>query len=187
MSSYETSLEDSNIPDDMTVEQFLTKRCDEMIKSLDYHGEQLISKLTQEFAEGSTALKDLLAESSGTSTRLCVILKVIAGAHLGQKFRLEPSTNNGEDLFKIGRSTGRHFREKGVSLYKDKEISTTHAKIETRNGEVFLTDCRSTNGTLLNRDKIETYIPVRLSEGDVIEVGSSELQVCIMNADEADN
>lgn len=29
----------------------------------------------------------------------------------------------------MGRSTGRLFKEKGVSLYKDKEISTTHAKV----------------------------------------------------------
>jgi hypothetical protein len=36
---------------------------------------------------------------------------------------------NGEDVFKMGRSTGRLFKEKGVSLYKDREISTTHAKV----------------------------------------------------------
>lgn len=37
---------------------------------------------------------------------------------------------DGEDIFKMGRSTGKLFKEKGVSLYKDKEISTTHAKVD---------------------------------------------------------
>lgn len=59
-------------------------------------------------------------------------------------------TQSGEDIFRMGRSTGKAFKEKGVSLYKDKEISTTHAKIELRNGQAFLIDADSTNGTLLN-------------------------------------
>ena len=45
------------------------------------------------------------------------------------------------------------------------EISTTHAKIETRNGQVFLIDVRSTNGTQLNGEDIEPQAPVKLSDG----------------------
>ena len=38
----------------------------------------------------------------------------------------------------MGHSTGRLFREKGVSLYKDKEISTTHAKVMYTYYHIFL-------------------------------------------------
>lgn len=61
--------------------------------------------------------------------RISVVLKCIGGPHLSQKFRLEMADDLVEDVFKMGRSTGRHFKEHGVSLYKDKEISTTHARV----------------------------------------------------------
>ena len=54
---------------------------------------------------------------------------MVSGPHLGQRFRLEPTAESKDDVFKIGRSTGKLFKEKGVSLYKDKETSTTHAKV----------------------------------------------------------
>jgi pSer/pThr/pTyr-binding forkhead associated (FHA) protein len=72
-------------------------------------------------------------------------------------------------------------------LYKDKEISTTHAKIEIRNGQVFLTDLRSTNGTLLNNVIVEPQVPQRLKEDDKITLGTCELQVHISNFDDVEN
>jgi hypothetical protein len=99
-------------------------------QDLRQHGNVLIDKLRQEYEDGAKEIKQLILESSSTK-KMCVTLKCIAGAHLGQKFRLEPANENGEDVFKMGRSTGRLFREKGVSLYKDKEISTTHARVCT--------------------------------------------------------
>lgn len=96
---------------------------------------------------------------------------------------LSPSQPNGEDFFKMGRSTGRLFREKGVSLYKDKEISTTHAKIDMRNGQVFLVDMASTNGTQLNGgEDLDAHSPVLLKNGDIITMGSTELLVTISDS-----
>ena len=117
-------------------------------------------RLKTEFTESAASIRSLMAKSSHGEKKMCVSMKVLGGPHLGQKFRLvlsalppsiqiythtlyrrlEPTTETGDDVFKIGRSTGRHFKEKGVSLYKDKEISTTHAKVEMRNGSVFLID-----------------------------------------------
>ena len=88
-----------------------------------------------------------------TAKRLCITLKCIGGPHIGARFRLQPdivrpialifpkasqfpllfpcSLSQGEEDYvaKIGRSTGRHFKERGCSLYKDKETSSTHARV----------------------------------------------------------
>lgn len=61
--------------------------------------------------------------------RLCVQLKVTKGPHMGQRFQLELPVGKMEGDFKIGRSNGRAFKERGVSLYKDNETSSSHAKV----------------------------------------------------------
>jgi hypothetical protein len=112
----------------ITVEQYLTRHCDIIISDLRQHGADVIARLRDDYELGEKGVQKLLAASL-SSRPLIVTLKCIGGAHIGQKFRLETATSSGEDSFKVGRSTGRHFKEKGVSLYKDKEISTTHAKV----------------------------------------------------------
>jgi Mg-chelatase subunit ChlD len=47
-------------------------------------------------------------------------------------------------------------------------VSSLHATIEYKNGNFYLEDNRSTNGTLLNDKKMEESTPVRLKSGDKI-------------------
>lgn len=177
----------NDVTDEMTVEEYLESKCEEIIRDLKRHGDQLVDRLQTEYTESAASIRSMMMKSTDGVKKMCVSMKVLGGPHLGQKFRLEPTTETGEDVFKIGRSTGRHFKEKGVSLYKDKEISTTHAKIETRNGSVFLIDVRSTNGTQVNGEDLEPQAPFKLKEGDIIFMGSTEIKLNISDFDDLEN
>lgn len=176
----------ANPEDNMTVEQYLENYLDDIVKEFKKHTNSLITNLKDEYVEGAQSINDLMNKNKSDEERICVHLKCVAGPHIGQRFRLEPSTENGDDVFKIGRSTGKLFKEKGVSLYKDKEISTTHAKVEIRSGIAFLVDANSTNGSQLNNVDIESITPLRLKNGDIITAGSTDLQVHIAVLGDAD-
>ena len=162
---------------DMTVEQFLGQQCDAIIGDVQKHAATLIAKLREEYATGTKEIRDTMTSSSSKDKRICVVLKCTTGPHLGQKFRLELAGDKEEDTFKIGRSTGKPFKEKGVSLYKDKEVSTAHAKVEIRNGQAFYIDMKSTNGSALNGKDVEKQVPIRLKDGDILSIGGTEVHV----------
>lgn len=66
-------------------------------------------------------------------------------------------------------------KEDNILVLKDQYVSSYHAKIYYRNREYYLEDLNSTNGTLLNGEKIKEKIT--LEAGDEIEVGSSVFRV----------
>lgn len=55
----------------------------------------------------------------------------------------------------------------------DNAISGEHCRIRPEGGGFVLHDLQSTNGTFVNEKRIERH---RLSEGDVIRVGETQLQ-----------
>ena len=61
-----------------------------------------------------------------------------------------------------------------LTLESDDFASARHAKIEPRRDGVWLEDVGSTNGTYVNGARIGK--PRRLSPGDVIRVGSTDLR-----------
>jgi hypothetical protein len=172
--------------DEITVEQYLEKKCKEMIDEVQKKTKDLISQLRKEFVAGKKDIEQMMSSTlmSKSDKNVCILLKVLSGPHIGQKFRLASDKESGADaVFKLGRSTGKAFKEKGVSLYKDKEVSTTHARIEIRNGEIFYVDTKSTNGSQLNKAEIESQVPIRLKDGDVLGIGGSDVEVKITSDD----
>ncbi|HVC25303.1 MAG TPA: FHA domain-containing protein [Acidimicrobiales bacterium] len=70
----------------------------------------------------------------------------------------------------LGRSPGC-----AVSLEGDTFASSVHARVYRRDGETWLEDLGSTNGTFVNGERVAT--PVRLRRGDRLTVGHTLLEV----------
>ncbi len=69
----------------------------------------------------------------------------------------------------IGRATGCQVR------LDDSYTSQLHARVFERDGEVFVDDLGSTNGTFLNDEKVSGPLPVR--KGDRVRVGGTILEL----------
>jgi hypothetical protein len=72
----------------------------------------------------------------------------------------------------IGRAPGC-----SVPLSDDTYASQLHARIYVREGQPFVEDLGSTNGTFLNRDRVTTTMP--LKKGDRLQVGQTVLEVVV--------
>ena len=66
----------------------------------------------------------------------------------------------------LGRNTDNEI------YIKDPFVSKKHLKIVEDEGEYYLEDLESANGTYLNKEKVEDV--VRLGKGDIIKVGNIE-------------
>lgn len=63
----------------------------------------------------------------------------------------------------------------GVSLPADTFASALHARVFQRDGEYFVEDLGSTNGTFLNGQKVT--MPVALRGGDRLQIGQTTLEL----------
>ena len=69
----------------------------------------------------------------------------------------------------VGRSS-----QNDIELKRDEYASSTHARLEPRRDGVWLEDAGSTNGNYLNGIRLTR--PKRLTPGDVVRVGETELR-----------
>jgi pSer/pThr/pTyr-binding forkhead associated (FHA) protein len=74
------------------------------------------------------------------------------------------------DEVTVGRAGGC-----GVLLTEDTFVSQLHARLFRRDGDLFVEDLGSTNGTYLNKKKVGAPVPIR--KGDKIQFGRTTMEV----------
>jgi pSer/pThr/pTyr-binding forkhead associated (FHA) protein len=73
----------------------------------------------------------------------------------------------------IGRSSQKRDLHPEIACDWDGAVSHRHAKIElSPDGDAFLVDVGSTNGTMLNGQLISADTPMKLKDGDRISLGN---------------
>jgi two-component system, cell cycle response regulator len=94
----------------------------------------------------------------GKASKLDPALIVVQGEMLGKVFRLK------EGISQIGRQPDN------AVVIQQRAVSGHHAQVRREGGTVILEDLKSTNGTILNKDKIER--PQVLQQNDLIKIGT---------------
>jgi pSer/pThr/pTyr-binding forkhead associated (FHA) protein len=97
-----------------------------------------------------------------------LILFVTNGPEKGRMFRIRKG-----DRIPVGRDV-----ETGIRL-ADGNVSRRHAELRRHNGQWFIRDLGSRNGTYVNLVRITS--PVRLCDGDQLILGSSLLSYCTVD------
>jgi pSer/pThr/pTyr-binding forkhead associated (FHA) protein len=88
---------------------------------------------------------------------------------------VEPSADRGKvyelgDELTVGRASGCQ-----IAIPDDTYVSQLHARIFRREGQIFVEDLGSTNGTFLNRKKVSAPQPLR--RGDRLQIGKTVLEL----------
>lgn len=118
-------------------------------------------------------------ETSTTVSHNSIHIEMISGPHVGEAFLLKPRIRQ---TCLIGRSAGKKFRERGISLKKDPEVSTSHGKFEMKaDGKLYYTDTGSTNGTFVEGIDLDVNTSLELKNGmEIMFGGASRARITIV-------
>ncbi|CAB9519577.1 FHA domain [Seminavis robusta] len=111
-----------------------------------------------------------------TATPTTVEIVIVGGHYAGNTHKLVPKVRH---PCWVGRSQGKKFKDRGISLAKDLEISTTHGKFELKQGTLCYTDTGSTNGSKFRGEDLEADKPLPLETGMELTLGQSVLRITL--------
>ena len=101
--------------------------------------------------------------------------------HIGQEGRIRELEVSLLKPVRLGRNDPQQvvFPEIDLTDHRGKEygVSREHACIIQRNDAVEVEDLGSTNGTLLNGERLIPYIPKPLRDGDQLRLGKLQIKV----------
>lgn len=131
-----------------------TRLLDQIAKVMRYESESSVPASTSAAVVVATQITTAKSTVESHTALPRVRLHILCGEqNVGESIMLSPSFDK---PCKVGRSKGKAFRQGGLSLSKDLEVSTTHGQFELRNDldsnnqpYIYFTDLESTNGTTL--------------------------------------
>ncbi|MDQ1521131.1 MAG: hypothetical protein QOI55_2204 [Actinomycetota bacterium] len=88
---------------------------------------------------------------------------------------VEPASERGTSFNVDGELTIGRAGGCGITLSGDTFVSQVHARVFDRDGELYVEDLGSTNGTLMNGAPVQG--PTRLERGDRVHIGQTEIEV----------
>lgn len=164
--------------------QATTQKHEELVDSLQNQFEQGKNELLALHAENtqnggvpssSSSVPSSKANNNNNSKAPTTIhIDIITGPHENSSFSLQPKSNA---PCWVGRSAGKKFRDRGVSLAQDSEVSTTHGKFQIKSRKAYFIDVGSTNGTYLGTTQLVPNDPCLLEDGMKLVLGASTFQI----------
>lgn len=137
-------------------------------------------QLSADLSNGMLSLEDLLSRGKSVqddpvptppNPSVAGVIRITA---MNSPTRFELVVN--KDEYTIGKSAGS---VDGVIPF-NKMISRIHCRIVRNGGNVTITDLQSSNGTYVNKVRLQANQPCQLKNGDVIRLANSDFQVSIV-------
>lgn len=142
--------------------------------------EKVVQESQSTNPQTSRSMRDTAMNSSKRHQQVAlhttVNVEITSGHYAGSTFKLVPKHRQ---PCWVGRSQGKKFKDRGISLPKDLEISTTHGKFELVGSKLHYTDTGSTNGSKVHGEDLTPDTPLPLEDGLELVLGQSVLKISL--------
>lgn len=177
--------------EDLTVGEHLTALTKKYSAEIANHVETLVSDLRAEYHRQAAQMKEAaLLQVQGIAALkfdLTMVAQTPSGSedesfYQGREWKF--SLSNGDSI-PIGRSKAKKYIKSGISMPEDDVVSTTHGKIDMKNGKLFYVDLGSSNGSSLNGEEVkEISKSYEIKNGDKLVIGNNEFHIQLMDQKE---